>query len=79
MEKERAIIMTKKKEEYYKISKSQIDEIKRFAIYANYSFSYIGFEENLHYDVLEKLANGLAHLGIVLNELAKIEYEGLKK
>ena len=70
--------MTKKKEEYYKISKSQFDELKRFIIYANHSLSNIGFEENLHYNVLEKLSYGLAQLGYVLDEMAKIEYERLK-
>ena len=70
--------MTKKKEEYYKISKSQFDELKRFTIYANHSLSNIGFEENLHYDVLKKLSYGLAQLGYVLDEMARIEYEGLK-
>ena len=70
--------MTKKKEEYYKISKSQFDELKRFIIYANYSFGSIGSEE-IPSCISYSLNNGLAELSWVLNEMANIEYEGLEK
>jgi len=80
MEKERGIIMTKKKERYYKIPKSQFDEIRRFTMYANHSFSSIGAEENLlSKNDLEKLSFGLSQLGDVLGQMANIEYEELKK
>ena len=75
--------MTKKKEEYYKISKSQFDELKRFIIYANYSFGIIGGDNNSNFDIppciSDSLNNGLADLSWVLNEMANIEYEGLEK
>ena len=71
--------MTKKKEEYYKISKSKFHEIRRLTMYANHSISSIGNEENLRYEILEKLAYGLGQLGDILGEMANIEYEGLKK
>jgi hypothetical protein len=70
--------MTKKKEEYYKISKSQFDEIKRFIIYANHSFGSIVAGE-IPPCISYSLNSGFAELSWVLSEMANIEYGGLEK